>query len=68
MGLKSVPFAGLCIIATTLTVMAAGLPLTIEPVNTEGLPEVGAEWLTENPYRADKVGEEVWQKAVDIGA
>ncbi len=68
MGLKSVPFAGLCIIATTLTVMAAGLPLTIEPVNTEGLPEVGEEWLSENPYRADKVGEEVWQKAVDIGA
>ena len=34
MRLKSVPFAGLCIIATTLTVMAAGLPLTIEPVNT----------------------------------
>lgn len=68
MRLKSVPFAGLCIIATTLTVMAAGLPLTIEPVNTEGLPEVGAEWLTENPYRAETAGEEVWQKAVDIGA
>lgn len=46
---------------------AAGLPLTIEPVNTEGLPEVGEEWLTENPYRADKAGGEVWQKAVEIG-
>lgn len=48
------------------TAMGAGLPLTIEPVNTEALPEVGEEWLTENPYRSQ--GEEVWQAAIDIGA
>ncbi|MEP5761523.1 MAG: cytochrome c-550 PedF, partial [Litoreibacter sp.] len=39
-----------------------------QPVDTAGLPETGEEWLTENPYRADKVGDEVWQKAIEIGA
>ena len=39
-----------------------------QPVDTSGLPETGEEWLLENPYRADKVGEEVWQAAIDIGA
>lgn len=37
-----------------------------QPVNTDALPEVGEEWLTENPYRG--AGEEVWNAAVDIGA
>ncbi|HQU68555.1 MAG TPA: cytochrome c-550 PedF [Albidovulum sp.] len=46
---------------------SAGLPLTIEPVNTDALPDVGDEWLTENPFRADKAGDEVWQKAIEIG-
>lgn len=39
-----------------------------QPVNTDVLPEVGEEWLTENPYREDKVGYETWLKAVEIGA
>lgn len=60
--------AALCASGSALSVLAAGLPLDIEPVNTEGLPELPEEWLTENPYRADKVGVDVWQKAVDIGA
>jgi len=38
-----------------------------QPVETEDLPDVGEEWLIENPYRADKVGEEVWAKAIEIG-
>lgn len=38
-----------------------------QPVETEGLPDVGEEWLIENPYRAEKVGEEVWAKAIEIG-
>lgn len=38
-----------------------------QPVNTDALPEVGEDWLTENPYRAEKAGEEVWAKAVEIG-
>lgn len=39
-----------------------------QPVNTDALPEVSEEWLTENPYRAEAAGDEVWQKAVDIGS
>ncbi len=39
-----------------------------QPVDTEGLPETGEEWLTENPYRAEKVGDEVWARAVEVGA
>lgn len=38
-----------------------------QPVNTEALPDVGEEWLTENPYRAEAAGEEVWLTAVKIG-
>lgn len=39
-----------------------------QPVNTDALPEVGEEWLIENPYREDKVGAETWAKAVEIGS
>lgn len=39
-----------------------------QPVDTAGLPESGAEWLIENPYRAAAVGDETWAKAVEIGA
>lgn len=39
-----------------------------QAVDTTGLPEVGEDWLTENPYRADKVGEETWRTAIEIGA
>lgn len=39
-----------------------------QPVNTDALPDVGEDWLTENPYRAETAGPEVWQTAVDIGS
>ncbi len=39
-----------------------------QPVNTDALPDIGEEWLLENPYRAEAVGDEVWLKAVEIGA
>ncbi|WP_238364912.1 cytochrome c-550 PedF [Mesobacterium pallidum] len=39
-----------------------------QAVDTTGLPELAEEWLTENPYRAEAAGEEVWQTAVEIGA
>jgi len=39
-----------------------------QAVDTAGLPEVGDEWLIENPYRAEAVGEETWALAVEIGA
>lgn len=36
-----------------------------QPVNTDALPAVGEEWLTENPYR--DAGEDVWKAAIEIG-
>ena len=39
-----------------------------QPVNTDALPDVGEAWLTENPYRAKTAGDDVWSKAVEIGA
>ena len=39
-----------------------------QPVNTDALPDVGEEWLTENPYRAAAAGEEVWLAAIEIGS
>lgn len=36
-----------------------------QPVDTDALPDVGEEWLTENPYR--DAGPEVWAKAIEIG-
>lgn len=36
-----------------------------QPVNTDDLPEVGEEWLIENPYRS--MGDDVWAKAIQIG-
>lgn len=38
-----------------------------QPVNTDALPDVGEEWLIENPYRAEAAGEDVWAKAIEIG-
>ena len=39
-----------------------------QPVDTEGLPANGDEWLEENPYRAETAGEEIWSKAIEIGS
>lgn len=39
-----------------------------QAVDTAGLPVTGDEWLTENPYRAEVAGQEVWARAVEIGA
>lgn len=36
-----------------------------QPVNTDALPDVGEEWLEENPYR--DAGPEVWNAAIEIG-
>lgn len=47
--------------------LAAGLPLGISPVDVGDLPEVGEEWLIENPYRAEAAGEEVWREAIKVG-
>ena len=36
-----------------------------QPMNTDDLPEIGEEWLVENPYRM--MGEDVWSAAVTLG-
>ncbi len=59
-----------------LTILAAAVPVMLmahgdvapQAVDTTGLPAVGEEWLTENPYRAEAAGEDVWATAVEIGA
>lgn len=55
----------LCLSGTS--VLAHG-DVTPQAVDTTGLPAVGEEWLIENPYRADAVGQEVWARAIEIGA
>lgn len=60
----------------TLTALIAALPalalahgdVAPQAVDTAGLPELGEDWLSENPYRAEAAGEEVWARAVEIGA
>ncbi len=36
-----------------------------QPMDTDALPDVGEEWLIENPYRDQ--GEDVWETAIEIG-
>lgn len=52
----------------TATLVNAHGDVAPQPVNTDALPDVGEEWLTENPYRAEEAGEEVWAAAVKIGS
>ncbi|WP_330629435.1 cytochrome c-550 PedF [Thioclava sp. FTW29] len=61
--LAAIVFAG---ILTPVQLFAHG-DVAPQPINTDALPDVGEEWLTENPYRADAAGEEVWRAAVRIG-
>ena len=37
-----------------------------QPVDTASLPDVGEEWLTENPYRS--AGEDVWSEAIAVAS
>ena len=55
------------ILAPLLAVAAVAFAhgnVTPQPVDTTGLKPLGDAWVTENPYRADKV---VYAKAVEIG-
>lgn len=45
--------------------LAAGLPLGITEVDNAGLPDVGEDWLTENPYRNADL--DVWTRAIEVG-
>ena len=51
---------------TAATLAFAHGDVAPQAVNTDALPDVGEEWLAENPYRG--MGEEVWRTAIDIGA
>lgn len=64
--LKGILAAGAVVAATTLAYGHGDV--NPQPVDTEGLPVNGEEWLTENPYRAAVVGDEIWTKAIEIGA
>lgn len=64
--LKGILASATLVVAATLA--GAHGDVNPQPVDTAGLPETGEEWLTENPYRAEAAGEEVWLKALEIGA
>ncbi len=58
-------------VVTVAAMLSAGMALghgdvAPQPVNTDALPDVGEEWLTENPYRDQ--GMEVYMTAIQIGA
>lgn len=56
--------AGLALCATAGLALAHG-DVQPAPFSTEGLPELGEEWLLENPYR--DMGEDIFRLAIDIG-
>ncbi|WP_372885433.1 cytochrome c-550 PedF [Shimia sp.] len=58
------PLATLGLIAATSLAHAHG-DVAPQPMNTDALPDVGEEWLIENPYRGQ--GDEVWKTAIEIG-
>jgi cytochrome c-550 PedF len=57
-----------CVVAASASLVYAHGDVAPQAVDTTGLPVTGEDWLTENPYRAELVGEEVWALAVSIGA
>lgn len=62
---KTASLAALLISLSATAALAHG-DVSPQAVNTDTLPEIGEEWLTENPYRDQ--GDEVWAEAVRIGA
>ncbi len=66
--MRATPFLMLLASAMLSTTALGHGDVAPQAVDTAGLPENGDEWLEENPYRAETAGEEVWAKAVKIGA
>ena len=64
MRLRTLPFA--MVLAFGAQAALGHGDVAPQPVNTDALPDIGDEWLIENPYRS--MGPEVWQAAVEIGA
>lgn len=54
-----------CLFTGTSAALAHG-DVAPQPVDTATLPEIGDDWLIENPYRA--LGDEVWAEAIRIGS
>ena len=52
----------------TTTLAFAHGDVAPQAVDTTGLPNTGEEWLIENPYRVEAVGEDVWKLAIEIGS
>ncbi|GGE54734.1 cytochrome c-550 PedF [Actibacterium pelagium] len=53
-------------LSAAATMVVAHGDVAPQPMNTDALPDVGEEWLTENPYRSQ--GGEVLATANEIGA
>ena len=64
--MTSIRLAALILTTTASAALAHG-DVAPQAVDTAGLPAVGEDWLSENPYRAEAAGEEVWAAAVSIG-
>ncbi len=62
--MKRLPLAALGLTLAAGLAQAHG-DVAPQAVDTDALPDVGEEWLTENPYR--DAGPEVWQTAIEIG-
>ena len=65
MSRRLIPFAALALVPALAFGHGDVAP---QPVDTSTLPEIGEDWLDENPYRAEAAGAEVWAAAVKIGA
>lgn len=52
---------GLAVLATTVFAFGHG-SVTPQPVDTKGLEPLTAEWLDENPYKGNKVAEEIGKR------
>ncbi|MEM7710691.1 MAG: cytochrome c-550 PedF [Pseudomonadota bacterium] len=63
----TIRFGALALLVPTGLALAHG-DVAPQAVDTASLPEIGEDWLTENPYRAEAAGEDVWAEALRIGA
>lgn len=57
-----------CALLAAASMAVAHGDVAPQPVNTDALPDVGEEWLIENPYREAAAGHDVWLTAVEVGA
>lgn len=64
--ISSLALGGVALVLTATLALAHG-DVAPQPMNTDALPDVGEEWLTENPYREEAAGKEVWEQAIAIG-